>query len=48
MVEFKRNEKTGIVEAWKNGKKVGDIITMGDDIDKEEKNKDEKKKGNKQ
>lgn len=48
MVEFKRNEKTGIVEAWKNGKKVGDIITMGDDIDNEEKKKAEKKKGKKQ
>lgn len=48
MIEFKRNKQTGELEAWKNGKKVGDIITMGDDIDKEEKNKDEKKKGNKQ
>jgi hypothetical protein len=30
MVEFKRNKKTGIVEAYKKGKKVGEIITMGD------------------
>ena len=28
--EFKRNKETGILEVWKNGKKVGDIITMGD------------------
>ena len=32
MIEFHRNKKTGILEAYKNGKKVGDIITMGDEI----------------
>lgn len=32
MIEFKRNKETGIVEVWKNGKKVGEIITMGDEI----------------
>ena len=32
MIEFKRNEETGIVEVWKNGKKTGEIRTMGDDI----------------
>ena len=42
MIEFKRNKKTGIVEAWKNGKKVGEIVTMGDLIMKEQ--GDEKKK----
>ena len=33
MIEFRRNEETGILEAWKDGKKVGDVITMGDEID---------------
>lgn len=32
MVEFIRNKETGILEAWKNGKKIGEIITMGDKI----------------
>lgn len=30
MITFKRNKKTGIVEAFRNGKKIGEIITMGD------------------
>lgn len=25
MVEFRRNFKTGAVETWKNGKKIGEI-----------------------
>lgn len=33
MIEFKRNPETGIVEVWKDGKKIGEIITMGDDVD---------------
>ena len=32
MIEFKRNKDTGILEIWKNGKKIGEIITMGDDV----------------
>lgn len=32
MIEFKRNKETGIVEVWKDGKKVGEVITMGDEI----------------
>lgn len=32
MIEFKRNEKTGILEAWEDGKKIGEIRTMGDEI----------------
>ena len=32
MIEFKRNKHTGILEAWKDGKKLGEIITMGDMI----------------
>ena len=32
MIKFKRNKKTGILEVWKNGKKIGEIITMGDQI----------------
>ena len=31
-MEFKINTETGIVEVWKNGKKVGEITTMGDNI----------------
>lgn len=32
MTEFKRNKKTGILEVWKDGKKVGNVITMGDEM----------------
>lgn len=32
MIKFKRNIKTGILEAWKKEKKVGEVITMGDQI----------------
>lgn len=32
MIEFKRNKETGILEVWKDGKYVGDMITMGDEI----------------
>lgn len=31
-MELRRNEETGIVEAWENGKVVGQVITMGDDV----------------
>lgn len=36
MVEFKRNPKTGELEAFKEGKKVGQIFTMGDGVRKKE------------
>ena len=32
MIELKRNKETGIVETWKDGKKIGEVITMGDMI----------------
>lgn len=32
MIEFIRNEETGIVEAWKDGKLIGPIITIGDEV----------------
>ena len=32
MIEFKRNKKTGVLEAWKDGKKIGEIVTMGDNV----------------
>lgn len=32
MIEFKRNKETGILEVWRDGKKVGEIITMGDEV----------------
>lgn len=31
-MELRRNEETGIVEAWENGEVVGQVITMGDDV----------------
>lgn len=30
MIEFIRNKETGILEVWKNGHKIGKVITMGD------------------
>lgn len=27
-----RNKETGILEVWENGKKVDEIITMGDEV----------------
>ena len=36
MIKFIRNIKTGILEVWENGKKIGEIITMGDEINKED------------
>lgn len=35
-MEFKRNEETGIVEVWDKGKKIGEVITMGDVIEAED------------
>ena len=32
MIEFRRNKETGILEVWKDGKYVSDVITMGDEI----------------
>ena len=32
MIEFKRNKKTGILEVWNDGKKIGEVHTMGDAI----------------
>jgi len=34
MLEFRRNKETGILEAWKDGKKIGNVITMGDETKK--------------
>lgn len=33
-MEFIRNVKTGILEVWQNGKKIGEVITMGDQLTK--------------
>ncbi len=30
MIEFIRNKETGVLEVWKDGRKIGDIITIGD------------------
>ena len=32
MIEFKRNKDTGILEVYRDGKKVGEIATMGDEV----------------
>lgn len=32
MIEFKRNKDTGKVEVWKDGKKIGEMETMGDEV----------------
>lgn len=37
MIEFKRNKETGMLEVWKDGEKVGEIVTMGDEINGEHK-----------
>ena len=37
MKKFKRNPQTGILEVCENGKKVGEIITMGDILMSDEK-----------
>lgn len=43
MKEFVRNKETGILEIWENGKKISEIITMGDEIiNSDEKNKNDK------
>lgn len=34
MIEFCRNKETGILEVWKDDKKIGEVITMGDEISK--------------
>ena len=32
MIEFVRNKETGILEVWKDGKKIGEVSTMGDEV----------------
>lgn len=32
MITFERNKDTGKVEVWKDGKKIGEIETMGDEV----------------
>lgn len=32
MIKFKRNKETGELEVWVDGKKKGEIVTMGDEI----------------
>lgn len=39
-IELKRNPQTGLVEAYEDGEKVGEVITMGDQIGKEESDED--------
>lgn len=34
-MKLKRNKTTGKVEVWEDGKKVDEIITMGDEINGE-------------
>ena len=44
MKRFIRNPETGILEIWEEGKKVGEISTMGDELPKEPEKKKPKKK----
>ena len=32
MIEFKRDKETGILEAWKDKKKIGKVVTIGDKV----------------
>lgn len=36
MIEFRRNEETGILEAYKDGERIAAVDTMGDHVIKEE------------
>lgn len=40
MKHLKRNPKTGRVEVWDEGEKVGEIITMGDQVQKKPEEKE--------
>jgi hypothetical protein len=35
MVKLTRNLKTGKLEVWKDGKKIGEVVTMGDEVKKD-------------
>lgn len=37
MIEFIRNKQTGKLEVWKDGKKIGEINTMGDIVNEDNK-----------
>lgn len=45
-MKFVRNKETGILEVWKDGKKVGEIITMGDELDGRSENRKRQQKRN--
>jgi len=47
MVELRRNKKTGLVEAFRNGKKVGPIITMGDEANGTDRSNQSQNRGSK-
>lgn len=32
MKQLIRNKETGILEVWENGKKIDEVITMGDEL----------------
>lgn len=40
MIKFERNPETGILETYKDGKKVGEVITMGDEINGRSENRE--------
>ena len=44
MIRFKRNTKTGVVEAWDAEKMIGEVDSFGDDIKKEPENKESEDK----
>lgn len=44
-IEFKRDKETGELVAYKNGEKLGSIVTMGDSVEDKEESKKEEKNG---
>lgn len=46
-IEFKRNKETGEVEAYEDGKLVGKVESMGDNLADKSKDEQEEKKTSK-
>ena len=32
MIKFIRNKETGMLEVWENNKKIGEVVTIGDEV----------------
>ena len=42
VIEFKQNKETGLVEAFKDGKKIDTVHTMAEDVKNDAKKKEKK------